>query len=138
MVCAGRGEKHHLPRVSSLTLAGFMWAVSPSSNNTENSAQTLNKRCQGELGRELATAFTWDDVKTESALLCCPNCGHLITVAMFEPKDKSVGGTHETCHGCICMTEGMSHKINVSQKYLHLEFLHIMLSLDLERSARIL
>lgn len=57
---------------------------------------------------ELATAFTWDDVRTESALLYCPHSVHLITATLYEPKDKSVGVTHRMCYGCICMRGGFT------------------------------
>lgn len=40
----------------------------------------------------MAAAFTWDDVKTESALLYCPRSVHLIAAALYGPKDKSRGG----------------------------------------------
>lgn len=44
------------------------------------------KMCQGALEGELATAFTGDDVKTESALLHCPHSLHLITAALLKPR----------------------------------------------------
>ena len=58
------------------------------------------KCCQGALQRELATAFTWDDVKTESALLYRPHSVRLIAAALYRPKDKSVGVTRRMCCGC--------------------------------------
>ena len=58
------------------------------------------KCCQGALQRELATAFTWDDVKTESALLYRPHSVRLIAAALYRPKDKSDGVTRRMCCGC--------------------------------------
>lgn len=64
----------------------------------------------------MATAFTWDDVKTESALLYCPHSVHLIIAALYEPKDKSLGVTHRMCYGCICVMEGVLYDIILEQQ----------------------
>lgn len=66
-------------------------------NIAENSALTYKALSGCIRGRELARAFTWNDVRTESALLYCPHCVHLITAAPYQPKDKSVEVTRAAC-----------------------------------------
>lgn len=94
----GGVEENHLPRVSNLTLAGLVQAALLSSNKQHRKFSTKMKMCQGVLGAELATAFKWDDVKTESGLLYCPHSVHLITAALLEPR-TSHWEWHKICCG---------------------------------------
>lgn len=77
-------------------------------NNAENSALTQKVLSGCIRGRELARAFTWNDVRTESALLYCPHCVHLTTAALYEPKDKSLEATHRMCYSSICIRGGFT------------------------------
>lgn len=86
VVGACRGGENHLPRLSDLTLAGLVQAALLSSNKQHGKFSTKMKMCQGALEGKLATAFTRDDVKTESALLYCPHSLHLITAALLKPR----------------------------------------------------
>lgn len=51
-------------------------------------------------------AFTWDDVRSESALLYCPHCVHLIA-AKYESKVKPQEVTHRLRYDSICMRGGL-------------------------------